>query len=67
MERCNNRIKIERERSKERMRMVQARGHSVASEGRYKDKANLSDEKINNETEIVNSNSTGIPNVRVLN
>ncbi len=50
MERCNSRVKIERERSRERMRM-QVRGFS-ANEG-HKDRANLSDEKVNNETEIV--------------
>jgi len=47
MERCNTKIKIERERSRERMR-IQARG--VSANNVYKDKANLSDEKINNET-----------------
>lgn len=63
MERCNTKIKIERERSRERMRM-QARGVSANDE--YKDKANLSDEKINNETESakINHNTS---NVKVLN
>jgi hypothetical protein len=64
MERCNTKIKIERERSRERMRM-QARG--VSANDDYKDKANLSDEKINNETESANIFNNNTTNVKVLN
>ncbi len=64
MERCNTKIKIERERSRERMRM-QARG--VSANDDYKDKANLSDEKINNETESANIFNNNTSNVKVLN
>lgn len=63
MERCNTKIKIERERSRERMRK-QVRG--ISQNDDYKDKANLSDEKINNETESANINHQ-TSNVKVLN
>jgi U3 small nucleolar RNA-associated protein 14 len=47
MDKCNKKIRIERQRSMERIRQ---RG---MSNNEAKDKANLSDEKVNNETEKV--------------